>query len=159
MALNAEVILNYALPTTVQSIRDGWLATFQSAATVSGLLAGVTAQLLVFFKTNGTFVSADDPTQEPVLTLTYIALILSIGATISSLILTDELSDVPVRAARSRSALESSETQKKVTFLGHDWGLLRFFGLRRSTRFVTVHLFAQQPPLLSMSLDKKPEGQ
>ena len=62
--------------------------------TTVGLLAAVTAQLLVFFKgAAGSFKSEDDPRKEPVLRLTYVALILRIGAAISSLILTDEFAD------------------------------------------------------------------
>jgi len=143
MKLNAEAKLNYALPTTVEATRSGWLSTFQSAATVSGLLAAVTAQLLVFFRTNDAFGAngdqKDHPKREAVLTLTYVALILSIGATLSSLILTDEFSDIPIRAARSPYGPESSKTEGDPIFLGKDWEILRTFGLRKSARFVVGH--------------------
>jgi hypothetical protein len=149
-----------ALPTTVEATRSGWLSTFQSAATVvrktkffrtsklifkpqSGLLAAVTAQLLVFFRTNDAFGAngdqKDHPKREAVLTLTYVALILSIGATLSSLILTDEFSDIPIRAARSPYGPESSKTEGDPIFLGKDWEILRTFGLRKSARFVVGH--------------------
>jgi hypothetical protein len=130
----------------------------------SGLLAAVAAQLIVFFKTEGTFDPKDDPRKEPILTLAYVALVLSIGATISSLILTDEFADIPVRAARSPYDLESSKTKSPksgpsttepskaedpkddTTFNGHDWGLLRVFGLRGSAQFVVAHCRSYSEP-------------
>jgi len=96
----------------------------------------VTAQLIVFYKDKDTFGPDDDPRKEPILTFTYVALVLSIGATISSLILTDEFADIPIRAARSPYSLETIEA---MPFLGQDWKILRTFGLRRSTRFVIGH--------------------
>src|SRR5258706_5196165 len=161
--LTADTVPTDELPTTVESVRNGWLSTLQSAATVvrkqsplglqrliskrqSGLLAAVTAQLIVFFKANGTFDNKDDPRKEPILTLTYVALVLSIGATISSLILTDEFADIPIRAARSPYGLESSKTKGNPVFVGHDWRLLRVFGLRRSARFIIGHCESLSKP-------------
>ena len=113
--------------------------------------------MIVFFKAEDTFDPKDDPRREPILTLTYVALVLSIGATISSLVLTDEFADIPIRAARSPYGLESSQTEAPkinpskpersrtedskddTTFNGSDWGLLRLFGLRRSARFTIAH--------------------
>jgi len=94
---------------------------------------------MVFFKTDGTFDANNDPRKATILSLTYVALTLSIGATISSLILMDEFACISIRAARSPYVLESSKTEGDPTFFGHDWGLLRAFGLRRSTRFVISH--------------------
>ena len=95
--------------------------------------------MVVFYKADGTFDDKDDPRKESILTLAYVALILSIGATISSLILTDEFADIPIRAARSPYGLESSQTKEDSVFVGHDWRLLRAFGLRRSARFIMGH--------------------
>ena len=104
--------------------------------------------MIVFFKTEGTFDEKDDARKESILTLAYVALILSIGATISSLILTDEFADIPIRAARSRYGLESSKTKGDNVFVGHDWNLLKLFGLRSSAWFVVGHCESCSQPRL-----------
>jgi hypothetical protein len=146
----------------------------------------VAAQLVVFFKTPNTFHSDDDPRKDVILTIAYVALILSIGATIGSLVLTDEFADIPIRAARSPDNLGTSETKQNRTFLGTDWKMMEEFGLRKSTRLVVSHcesssrcrcrcvrvgdwfqgyyrfyfpVFSQQYPLSSMPPYKNVEGQ
>ena len=115
----------------------------------SGLLAAISAQMAVFFKTDGTFDQKDDPRKEAILTLAYVALILSIGATISSLILTDKFADIPIRAARSQFCLESKspntnpENRIEEPYSTSNWGLLRIFGLGRSARFTLCHCKSQ----------------
>jgi hypothetical protein len=113
----------------------------------------VSAQLLVFFKDDKNFGSgADnnigpkndsnvniDAIQQPILALTYAALILSIGATITSLILTNEFSNIPIRAARSMYDLESSNNAGETRYLGGNRGVLRLFGLRKSAVFIMGH--------------------
>ena len=102
----------------------------------SGLLAAVTAQLIVFFKADGTFDQKDDPRKGPILTLTYVALILSIGATIGSLLLTNEYAYIPINAARSP---DHDKTEEDMVFIGHHSSLLRVFGLQKSAVFLLGH--------------------
>ncbi|KZV65758.1 hypothetical protein PENSPDRAFT_756218, partial [Peniophora sp. CONT] len=98
------VDVEYGLPPAVESLRQGWVTTLQSGAVVSGLLAAVEAQLLVFYKAPGTFVNPGphSSTQSAIMILTYVALICSISATMSSLLLTDEFGEMSTRSARYR---------------------------------------------------------
>ncbi|KAI0273929.1 hypothetical protein BGY98DRAFT_107727 [Russula aff. rugulosa BPL654] len=84
------------------------LSTYQAAAVVSSVLAGVESQLLVFFKSSPNF------TQQPVpvilqylLVLTYIALIFSVSATINSLILTRNFGNIPKLVGRLQEKIRS----------------------------------------------------
>jgi hypothetical protein len=77
-------------------------------STQSSVLAGVESQLLVFFKSSPNF------TQQPVpvilqylLVLTYIALIFSVSATISSLILTRNFGNIPMLVGRLQEKIRS----------------------------------------------------
>jgi len=112
--------------------------------------------MIVFFKDDKNFVPKEDPRKEPILTLAYVALILSIGATISSLILTDSFADIPTLAARSPFGLESSiktkshktessqtEDPKDELYSTSDWGLLEVFGLRKSAKPIVIHCKSQ----------------
>ena len=103
----------------------------------SGLLAAVTAQLIVFFKDESTFNQKDDPRKGPILTLTYVALILSIGATIGSLLLTNEYAYIPINAARNRRYHDKIEGD--TVFIGHSSNLLRHFGLQSWAVFLLGH--------------------
>lgn len=92
------------------------LPTYQAAAVVSSVLSGVESQLLVFFK------SSPNSAQQPVpaiveflLLLTYVALIFSVSATISSLVLTENFGNVPVLVARFREKVKSVTTPKFET--------------------------------------------
>ncbi|KAF8895828.1 hypothetical protein CPB84DRAFT_1682145, partial [Gymnopilus junonius] len=90
------------LPKTVISVRDGWQWTCQSAAVVSGLLASVASQLLVFFKTSSSYASnIPDPlgAQGFLIASCYAALFLNISATISSFILIDNLGELGFHAS------------------------------------------------------------
>jgi len=73
-------------------------------------VAAVAAQLFVFFKANQDSEGNQTASQRAVVTLSYAAIILSISATISSLILTDEFSEMRTRAARSTWVHGDAET-------------------------------------------------
>jgi len=74
--------------------------------------------------------------QEAILTLNYAAIILSISATTTALSLTDEFGEIPSRA--SRNPLHTS-AHPAVSFQGENWGILRYFGVRKSTRWFIYH--------------------
>ena len=95
----------------------------------------VEASLVAFFKDDKNFKTPQSAVQEATLILTYSAIILSISATISALTLTDELGDIPSRA--SRDALHTSNPAQSVE--GENWAILRHFGARKSTRWITYH--------------------
>ncbi|KDR77009.1 hypothetical protein GALMADRAFT_1327154 [Galerina marginata CBS 339.88] len=115
------VTLDYELPKTVVSVRDGWQWTCQSGAVVdkeakakilqnqSGLLASVAAQLLTLFKTpapspsdsssNNTGQPTESLAQTFLLVCCYAAIFLNISATISSFILIDNLGEIGYRSS------------------------------------------------------------
>ncbi|RXW23971.1 hypothetical protein EST38_g1867 [Candolleomyces aberdarensis] len=97
-----EVDLKYKLPPTIESIRDGYQKTFESAAVVSGLLAGVAAQLYNFFKDGSNYspeARRNTAAQELIAICCYCALFFNIGATISGFIIIDGLGEIQYRAA------------------------------------------------------------
>jgi hypothetical protein len=76
------------------------------ASSQSTVLAGIESQLLVFFKTSPDFMQrAESVTLQYLLVLSYIALIFSVSATISSLVLTRNFGDIPRLAGRLREKI------------------------------------------------------
>jgi len=106
---------SYELPPLVKSLQHGWLASCQSAAVVSALLAGLAGQFLVFMKDDTNFPNNPSPdARKFLLMVSYSAVAFNCSATISSLILTDKLGELPISAARiseekhtSRSSTEN----------------------------------------------------
>lgn len=92
--------------------------------------------MLSFFKTESNFKEPNSTPQAAILILTYVAIIASVSATISSLILTDEFAEMPVRAARDP---DIQFRPPREEFAGKDWQLLGDFGLRRSVNLVVCH--------------------
>ncbi|KAF5335942.1 hypothetical protein D9611_006223 [Ephemerocybe angulata] len=107
-AIAPEAQLEYTLPPAIQSIRDGWQLTFQSAAVVSGLLAGVAAQLFSYFKTNDAYPHGPSGTRLAVVTFCYLAMFFNIGATISGFILIDGLGEIQFHASTAVRKGEAS---------------------------------------------------
>ena len=101
----------------------------------ASLLAAVQASLVAFFKDDKNFKSSQSGVQATALILTYAAIILTISATISALTLTDELGAIPSRA--SRDPLHTTQPAEGIE--GNSWDILRHFGARKSTRWVTYH--------------------
>jgi hypothetical protein len=91
---------------------------------------------VAFFNENKNFTHSQSRVQEAILSLTYAAIILSISATISALSLIDEFSEIPSRAARN--ALHTSAHSPRA-FEGDNWDILRYFGARKSTRWIIYH--------------------
>jgi hypothetical protein len=77
-----------------------------SLSTQSTVLAGVESQLLVFFKSSPDFTQKPVPvTLQYLLVLTYVALIFSVSATISSLLLTRNFGNVPMLVQRLQQGI------------------------------------------------------
>ena len=106
------------LPNLVKALREGWLFSLQSSAVVvsvkncphsllqlfltysfaqSVLLAGIQSQ---FYGTITSDTESSTRTGQALLFLFYLTFMLSISATMSSLILTDELGGISLRAAQ-----------------------------------------------------------
>ncbi|KAF5335979.1 hypothetical protein D9611_006285 [Ephemerocybe angulata] len=125
---------DYDLPSTVRSVRDGWQTTFQSAAVVSGLLAGVAAQLYGFFKDDGSYKDGSSRTREAIVVLCYSAVFFNIGATISGFILIDGLGEIQYHAA---SLIKTKEDKEFSTALK----LLQHFGGGAKWHWLLVHWY------------------
>ncbi|PPQ86186.1 hypothetical protein CVT25_006929 [Psilocybe cyanescens] len=127
------------LPETVKAVRDGWQWTCQSGAVVSGLLAAVAAQLLVFFKPDSSFdpnINTQGGAKGFLLGACYAALFLNISATISSFILIDNLGEIGFRASCHAEKLEGltrdvgqhvTNQDKLLVDFGASSGLLTFY--------------------------------
>ncbi|KAI0341251.1 hypothetical protein BDW22DRAFT_342670 [Trametopsis cervina] len=135
-----QVNLKYALPPYIQSLQAGWLAVLPSAAAVGGLLAATETSFLVFFKTPpqnpGDDFAATKASHNAILILTYIALLFSISATFSSLVLADEFAGLPDHAARS-----DVPTEGNLITRDH-WHALVTYGLRPAVGWLVMHWMA-----------------
>jgi len=124
----------YELPPTVKSLNDGWLSVCQTAAAASGLLAVVEVVLLTFVKNPVHYTHPHThAARQALLAFSYCALFFSCSATISSLVLTDEFCELPVRASRK------SDPIKQGLFDSTSASLLEVYGARRSWRWVMWH--------------------
>ncbi|VDC00138.1 unnamed protein product [Peniophora sp. CBMAI 1063] len=130
------VDIEYGLPPAVETLRSGWMSTLQSGAVVSSVLAGIEAQLLVFYTDPNNFgrPGVHSATQNAVKILTYVALVCSISATMSSLLLTDEFGEMPTRSARYRQGRAEGGI-----FAGTDWNLLRAYKIRAGSKIIVYH--------------------
>lgn len=130
--------VSYDLPATIKSIQAGWQATFQSASIIAALFAVIESILLFFFSNiSPERLNRESAGGQALLVFTYLAFFLSLSATFSSLLLTDELGEVHVRASQRTSWLGSNET-----VVQQDPGkLLDHYGARKTWRPVMWHWF------------------
>ncbi|KAF8963419.1 hypothetical protein BDZ97DRAFT_1027659 [Flammula alnicola] len=126
--------VNHKLPSTVESVRMGWQLTCQGSAVVSGLLAGVAAQLLSFFRDNNSYEKrpTGQGAKDTVLALCYAALLLNIGATISAFMVIDKMGSLTISAARRPDLLIGR-------FNGTEVGLLEKYGAGKKWKYMVWH--------------------
>ncbi|KAG8791374.1 hypothetical protein FRC12_009317 [Ceratobasidium sp. 428] len=131
--------VSYDLPATIKSIQTGWQATFQSSSVVSALFAVIESVLLLFFSNlDSEKFNRDSAGGQALLVFTYLAFFFSISATFSSLLLTDELGEIHVRASQRASVLDPLDTM----VIHEDTGdLLKRYGARRTWKPVMWHWF------------------
>ncbi|KAH9056289.1 hypothetical protein EDB87DRAFT_1258240 [Lactarius vividus] len=125
----------YELPSTVKSLNDSWLATYQSSTAVAGLFALVEVHLLSFVKNDANFhrsVPANSA-KHALLIFTYLALFFCVSAAVSGLILTDEFGELPVRASRKRDPIQQG------LFDSGTLDLLQSYGAKRSWIWIMWH--------------------
>ncbi|QRV85686.1 transmembrane protein [Ceratobasidium sp. AG-Ba] len=93
------------------------------------------AQLLGFVKTAPGIKDTSSTAYQVLVALTYVALFFSVSATVSSLILTDECTDLDVRAASKpkRNELEEMEAGMSID------ELLVEYGMRKSCWGIKIH--------------------
>ena len=110
--------------------------TFSRSCRQSSLLTVVEAFLVAFFRDDKNFKHPQSGAQEAILTLNYAAIIMSISATISALSLTHEFGEIPSRASRNPS---HTSAHTAGIFEGENWDILRYFGARKSARWIIYH--------------------
>ncbi|KAH9009580.1 hypothetical protein EDB84DRAFT_1658380, partial [Lactarius hengduanensis] len=96
------------LLSTVKSLNDGWLTTYQSSALNSRGAWQVEVRLLSFVKNDANFDRnvVGNSAKDALLIFTYLGLFFSVSAAVSGLILTDDFGEFPVRASRQRDSME-----------------------------------------------------
>ncbi|KAI0263547.1 hypothetical protein BC834DRAFT_844438 [Gloeopeniophorella convolvens] len=124
----------YELPSTVKSLNDGWLTTYQSSTVVAGLFAIVEAHLLSFVKDEQHFHKhVGNSAKHALLIFTYSALFCFLSAAVSGLILTDEFGELPVRASRKSDPIQQGTFDSGVI------ALLETYGAKRGWLWVMWH--------------------
>ncbi|KAG8783206.1 hypothetical protein FRC12_019963 [Ceratobasidium sp. 428] len=137
MSSNQGWNTKYELPPVIKSVQAGWLASFQSSATVAALLAAVESQLFTFVKG----LSDKDPIDlnsrgyRALVTLTYASFFFSVSATVSSLVLSDQFGELGFNAAVKVGHLEEPTSGSHDSL--HE--VLTRHGLSRATRPVKWH--------------------
>ncbi|KAF8895827.1 hypothetical protein CPB84DRAFT_1781918 [Gymnopilus junonius] len=144
-----NVALKYGLPEAVVSVRDGWQWTCQSGAVVSGLLASVAAQLLVFFKASSSYAEGiPNPggAQGFLLASCYAALFLNISATISSFILIDNLGEIGFTMTTTQDdLLIMFGASKKWKWMLWHWLVTFYSGILALIIAVLTYVTMQEP--------------
>jgi len=135
--MHKQTRLEDKLPSTVESLRSGWLGTFKSAAVVSALLAGTAGQLLVFVKDADNLPTTPSQARTCLILLSYLALVFNCSAAITSLILTDRLGELLVRASRRPHPFLEGTTSTTASSLK----ILKRYGIGASWNLVMCHWF------------------
>ncbi|QRV85688.1 hypothetical protein RhiJN_13706 [Ceratobasidium sp. AG-Ba] len=131
--------VTYDLPATIKSIQTGWQMTFQSSAIISALFAVIESVLLFFFSSIGPDkLDSQSAGAQALFVFTYLAFFFSISATFSSLLLTDELGEIHVRASQRASTLIPLEAMDIHENTGE---LLKRYGARKTWKPVMWHWF------------------
>jgi hypothetical protein len=99
----------------------------------SALLAVVQSQLMGVFKQN--LGPSESKIREALLILNYIALICSIGATMTSLLLSDEFSEIPMRSARAAALA----TDNPDVIVATNWRVLLYWHVKPKTKVLVWH--------------------
>ncbi|KZP34024.1 hypothetical protein FIBSPDRAFT_924352 [Athelia psychrophila] len=120
--MSGNIVLTYKLPPVIKSLQLGWLASFQTSASVNGLFAVVSALLLIGVKLS-TYPEDTNPKAKTFLTLlSYSSLVFSISATVTSLILADRLGEIPIRASTKSELAQDGSVQATPTYLLKRYG-------------------------------------
>jgi len=130
-----DVDLSYELPSIVKSLKESWLASGQTAAFVTALLAALSVQLFVFMKDDGNFSQDTNRTAKTFLQiLSYSAIVFNASATFTSLILVDRVGELTIRASMRRAKLPRSGTTRETSL-----SILKHFGMGKTWIWVMCH--------------------
>ncbi|KAH9980254.1 hypothetical protein BGW80DRAFT_1454755 [Lactifluus volemus] len=147
--MHRKTNIAYELPSTVKSLNDNWLTTYQCSAILAAAFAEIEIHFLSFVKDNMNFQQdhLESPARHALVILTYCALFLFIGAAASGLILTDEFGELPVRASRR------SDLTQRGLFEKGSLDLLQSYGAKQSSVWVSpiiVGLFSLIAGIVSL---------
>ncbi|EDR09440.1 uncharacterized protein LACBIDRAFT_319040 [Laccaria bicolor S238N-H82] len=138
--LRREALLDYQLPSTVQSLQGGWQLTCQSGTMVSTLFVIAATQLLAFFKNPNHFSTTQNNSEgalRALIIICYASLFFNASAAISSFILMDKLGELPFRAASKRQSILPSGG----TITGNSEDLLKRYGVGKLWTVLVWHWF------------------
>ena len=141
------------MPPLAGAVQAGWQSTLQAAAVVvsqdqvvsaqsvdlfleqSTLFAGISAQLLVFFKSLDVDHIPSHTGQNIILWLCYASLFFNTGATLTSLFLIDVVGELPFRSSHQTHLVDEN-----LNVVIHDeHKLLKRYGARRSWGWLRRH--------------------
>ncbi|KAK0193752.1 hypothetical protein F5146DRAFT_1032317 [Armillaria mellea] len=128
--------LTYKLPSLVEYHRQGWQSTCSSAAVVTSLLAAVAAGLLSVINdvvSDANFQQTANPHALTALqVMSFGAIVFNASATITSLLLIDELGDLPdIASADPDKALKG--------FVSKSHDLLVYYGMKNTWTWTRWH--------------------
>lgn len=153
--LVSEQTLNFLpdqLPPLVQAVQKSWLASCGSSTILvsvipklcsgaylihqSAMLTLISVHLWSFFKNDTSFSEAGEsgPPFVALIILSYCSIILNMSSTVTSMILTDKLGDLPIYASRRKTYAPEGGW-----FAGGSLELLECFGTGRSWTWTMWH--------------------
>ncbi|KAK0223183.1 hypothetical protein IW262DRAFT_1295022 [Armillaria fumosa] len=134
--MSSQRNLSYKLPSLVEYHLNGWQSTCSSAAVVTSLLAGVAAGLLSVINdvvSDADFKQTANPHAVAALQVTsFGAIILNASATITSLLLIDELGDLPDIASADPDKVPAG-------FIDKSKDLLVYYGMKKTWTWTRWH--------------------
>jgi len=160
-----SVQLNYRLPHVIESLQEGWLETCKTSATISALMALISAYLLVFVK-NTQFQGSTPAGSLPFLTLvSYGGLVFNISATVSAFLLTDRLGSMAIKSSKRRDLARDGTVDAPSSFLlkkygagsGWTWSMWHWFfcvlaGLWCIIIQILVYVFLQESKTIQIGI-------
>jgi len=133
--------LDFKLPPLVEGVQQGWAGSCQASAVVAALFAAIEAQLIVLIKTppdpNSALRNSNAGLFRFLLLLSYSGLAFNSAATVTSLIISDQLGEMPFRARKvkkgpvpdsAHALLKTYKVSKRWSWLIGYWYLLLFCG-------------------------------
>lgn len=138
---DADEKLDYKLPPLVKSVQQGWLGSCQASAVVAALFAAVEAQLIVLIKTppdpKSSLRDAHPEIFHFLLLVSYSAFSFNCAATVTSLIISDQLGEMPFHSRELKTTGKSDSAHdllityqvgRRWKWLVAYWYLLLFCG-------------------------------
>ncbi|PPQ63326.1 hypothetical protein CVT24_006771 [Panaeolus cyanescens] len=127
--------LHYKLPSTVEAIQQNWVDCMKSGTIISGLLAVISAVLLVLFKVISLMGNTSIPISDSITleTLSYTSLFLNISSGSSSVLLLNRLGEITYRSAKDPQPRMGGRSYLNA----HE--LLREFKIGKTWTFVLWH--------------------